>query len=54
MLIPFDYLVGCIGLAMVPLPFIFYVYGARIRKYSKYATSACVGVTPTETDGERG
>jgi len=46
-------LLGCIGLAMVPLPFIFYVYGARIRKYSKYATSACIGVTPTETDGER-
>lgn len=33
-------LLGCIGLAMVPLPFIFYVYGPRIRKYSKYAASS--------------
>lgn len=29
-------LLGCIGLALCPLPFIFYKYGARIRKYSKY------------------
>ncbi|KAI1798105.1 MFS general substrate transporter [Ganoderma leucocontextum] len=29
-------LLGCIGIVMCPLPFIFYRYGARIRRYSKY------------------
>ncbi|TBU42457.1 MFS general substrate transporter [Dichomitus squalens] len=32
-------LLGCIGIVLCPLPFIFYRYGAGIRKYSKYATN---------------
>lgn len=32
-------LLGCIGLALCPLPFVFYKYGARIRKYSKFGES---------------
>jgi len=30
-------LLGCISLVMVPLPFVFYRYGAQIRKHSKFA-----------------
>ncbi|RLV92781.1 Polyamine transporter 1 [Spathaspora sp. JA1] len=30
-------LVGCIGIAMIPVPFLFYKYGKKIREKSKYA-----------------
>ncbi|KAK9257436.1 major facilitator superfamily domain-containing protein [Lipomyces tetrasporus] len=30
-------LIGCIALSLVPLPVLFYVYGRRLRKLSKYA-----------------
>ena len=30
-------LVGCLGALMIPMPFLFYKYGAAIRKRSKYA-----------------
>ncbi|KAK9457407.1 major facilitator superfamily domain-containing protein [Dipodascopsis uninucleata] len=30
-------LLGCIGFAMIPVPFIFYKYGSRLRKYSRFS-----------------
>lgn len=33
-------LLGCVALALVPIPVIFYIYGARIRKRSAYAPDA--------------
>ncbi|CAK9442083.1 uncharacterized protein LODBEIA_P58470 [Lodderomyces beijingensis] len=30
-------LVGCLGVLMIPVPFLFYKYGGRIRQRSKYA-----------------
>jgi hypothetical protein len=32
-------ILGAISLVMAPVPFIFYKFGSRIRKYSKHATS---------------
>ncbi len=32
-------LVGCLSLLMTPVPFIFYKYGAAIRKKSRSATN---------------
>ncbi|KAL2360448.1 hypothetical protein RJZ56_006674 [Blastomyces dermatitidis] len=31
-------LLGCIALALAPIPVIFYIYGARIRAHSKFST----------------
>lgn len=30
-------LLGCLGLAMIPVPFLFYKFGKRVRAHSKYA-----------------
>jgi DHA1 family multidrug resistance protein-like MFS transporter len=32
-------LLGCVALLLVPIPIIFYKYGAQIRKKSKFAPS---------------
>ncbi|KLJ07801.1 MFS transporter, DHA1 family, multidrug resistance protein [Blastomyces silverae] len=31
-------LLGCIAIALAPIPVIFYIYGARIRAHSKFST----------------
>lgn len=33
-------LVGCLGVIAAPIPFVFYIYGKRIRSWSRYATVA--------------
>lgn len=30
-------LLGCFGILMIPVPFVFYIYGKRLRRKSKYA-----------------
>lgn len=32
-------LIGCLGLLMVPIPFLFYIYGPRIRQRGKYTNT---------------
>lgn len=33
-------LLGCVALILVPIPVVFYKFGARIRKRSKFAPTA--------------
>lgn len=53
-------LLGCVAIALAPIPFIFHYYGARIRQKSAYAPTApprapvpadTEDETPTEKDG---
>jgi DHA1 family multidrug resistance protein-like MFS transporter len=56
-------LLGCVALVLVPIPFIFYFYGGRIRSRSQYAPTFSApqaapaaeeesgGETSTEKDG---
>jgi DHA1 family multidrug resistance protein-like MFS transporter len=39
-------LLGCVAAALVPIPVIFYIYGARIRKRSAYAPTPPPGQHP--------
>lgn len=47
-------LMAFISLACVAIPFMFYIYGARIRKRSKYAYSPAAPTTTTVDDVENG
>lgn len=53
-------LLGCIAIALAPIPFIFHIYGAKIRQRSAYAPTGppprapadtTEDETPTEKDG---
>lgn len=46
-------LLGCVALALAPIPFIFYKYGAKIRQRSSYApTFPPAGGPPTSSEDE--
>jgi DHA1 family multidrug resistance protein-like MFS transporter len=53
-------LLGCLSIAMIPLPFVFWRYGPRIREWSRYATSELQGETghmnvgPGSGEGKKG
>lgn len=39
-------LLGCVAAALVPIPVVFYIYGARIRKRSSFAPTPPPGQHP--------
>lgn len=57
-------LLGCLALVMVPIPLLFYLFGARIRRRSKFAPSLDLKMPPpiqedtsesgVDSNGEKG
>ncbi|KAI9802400.1 MAG: hypothetical protein M1825_002782 [Sarcosagium campestre] len=45
-------MLGCVGILLVPIPIIFYVYGARIRAKSKFAPTFPKTISPSTDDDE--
>jgi DHA1 family multidrug resistance protein-like MFS transporter len=45
-------LLGCVAAVLVPIPVIFYIYGARIRKRSAYAPTPPPGQHPMAVSNE--
>jgi DHA1 family multidrug resistance protein-like MFS transporter len=45
-------LLGCVAMALVPIPILFYIYGAKIRERSAFAPSRPFGVEQPVVEDE--
>jgi DHA1 family multidrug resistance protein-like MFS transporter len=47
-------LLGCVALVLVPIPIVFYVYGAKIREKSAFAPTGPFGIQVPVVNDEAG
>jgi MFS transporter, DHA1 family, multidrug resistance protein len=45
-------LLGCVGVVLIPIPAIFYIYGAKIREKSAFAPTGPFGMEQPLVDEE--
>jgi DHA1 family multidrug resistance protein-like MFS transporter len=46
-------LVGCVAVLLIPTPFIFYIYGKRIRAKSKFAPAPDIEQDKASEESEK-
>lgn len=47
-------LLGCLALALAPLPFYFYRYGPKMREKSKFAPTFSAAIAPSDSETDVG